>query len=201
MTINDLNIDDFHVQEVKSAKSVVGELTELCKEALGCTKQIVSKTVLVSMLTCLSIPSQSRIIDNQTPTIEFSIPQQAPIGLVFASTSDVKIQLTENLDNLRVLEDGWDGYNAQKPSKLAVKNASMLISLLDDSVLKSCSLFPSNDAGIYLQGKLSKARLTIFLNDNTLAYLVKGDGCKLSGSSAICVSLINFLNQGLLSFV
>lgn len=144
------------------------------------------------------VPS-SVIIDESLPSIEFTPAQGATIKVI--EESDARLRLNEEIRQLSLLDDGWDYEAAKKPSRLALRNASLLLSSLDDSVLPHCSFFPSNDAGIYFQGNLAKGRLTVFINDEMMAYVVKGGKYKLSASVSVSRESIEYLNIGLKEYV
>ena len=91
--------------------------------------------------------------------------------------------------------------SAKRPTRLALRNASLLLTELDDSFLPGCTFFPSNDAGIYFQGRLPKGRFTVFLNDDKMAYVVKGESGKLTASVNINRETVKYLNIGLKEYV
>lgn len=169
------------------------------------TKKYKTITVVVLMATQLllqdNIPNNI-IVDNSLPSIELPIPAMEAKGKLRVVEESVdRIRLSEELSNLAKIEDGWDNQCAKRPTRLALHNASILLAGLDDAVLPKCSFFPSNDAGIYFQGHLNNGKLTVFLNDEKMAYVVKGGTEKLTASVTLNRKSVEYLNVGLKRYV
>ena len=189
--------------EVKpTPQKVLDEIKDMISSALSSAKKCLAYGALTLSLMSLSTAPESLIIEDSETIVQIEVLQTRPsMELSIASISDTQIRLEENLNQLCSLEDGWDGYAASKPKTAAIKQASMLISMLDENVLSSCALFPSNDAGIYLQGKLAKGRLSIFVDGEVMAYMVKGEESKLAATVKVNTENIDYLNQGLKMYV
>lgn len=198
-----INIDNIlaneTIEEMKPSAQVLDEIKDLCRSVLDSTKNILISSTILSLIT-LNISSDSLIIDNQTPTLP--IISQTKVTLALAEISETKSKLNEVLNELRILKDGWDGQNALKPKKSAIDQAQYLVDSLDDKVLAKCYLFPSNDAGIFLQGKFPKGNLSVYLNGEVMTYVVKGNyEGRMSASVKQNANTANILNQGLLMYL
>lgn len=202
MTINDLIIEDNVI--VKTANEILDEIKDLVSCALSVAKKYLAGATLVTTLISLSqdcVPN-SIIIDEALPSIEITTPVTALTSSVnVVEESNARKRLSEELRQMSLLEDGWDNEVAKKPTRLILRNAFLLLFGLDDSILPGCTFFPSNDSGIYLQGRLAKGNLTVFLNDEKMAYIVKGVSGKLSASVNINRKSIEYLNIGLKEYV
>ena len=201
MTFDDILIEQDTEINI-SARQVLDEIKDMISCALSSVKKCLALGTITLSLMSLSTAPESLIIENSGTTVQLDIYQPQPsIDLSIASISATQIRLEENLEQLRNLENGWDGNAALKPKSAAIKQASMLISMLEENVLSSCALFPSNDAGIYLQGKLTNGRLTIFVDGEVMAYMVKGKDSKLTATTKVNAESIGRLNQGLKMYV
>lgn len=197
-----MTFDDILIEQDTEVKTSVRQALDEIKDMISCALSSVRKCLALGAFTLslmsLSTAPESLIIENSGTTVQIEIHHPQPsVELSIASISDTQIRLEQNLNQLRNLEDGWDGYTASRPKNAAIKQASMLISLLDENVLSSCALFPSNDAGIYLQGKLANGRLTIFVDGEVMAYMVKGKESKLTATAKVNTENVSYLNQGL----
>lgn len=197
-TIDDLIIEDVVVE--KTIYEILDEIRDMVSSALSVAKKYLAGATLITTLMSLSqdcIPN-SIIIDEELPSIEITVPVTATKGSVkFAEYSEARTRLYKELNEIALLKDGWDNEAAKKPTRLALRHASLLLSGLDDSILTGCAFFPSNDAGIYLQGRLTNGKLTVFINDEKMAYVVKGKSEKLTASVKISRESIEYLNIGL----
>lgn len=188
----------------KTSKEILDEIKEMVSYALSVAKRYLAGATLVSTLMSLSQDNVPNciIIDETLPSIEITVPVAATISKVdVVEEGESRMRLRKQIEQLSTLEDGWDNEAAKKPTRLALRNASLLLAGLDDSVLPGCAFFPSNDAGIYLQGRLTKGKLTVFLNDDAMAYIVKGKSNKLTASVSINRGTIEYLNLGLKEYV
>ena len=201
MTFDDILIEQDTEMKI-SVRQALDEIKDMISCALSSVKKCLALGTITLSLMSLSTAPESLIIENSGTTVQLDIHHPQPsVDLSIASISATQIRLEENLEQLRNLENGWDGYAAFKPKNAAIKQASMLISMLDENVLSSCALFPSNDAGIYLQGKLAKGRFTIFVDGEVMAYVVNGKGSKLTATDKVNAETINHLNLGLKMYV
>jgi len=201
MTFEDILIEQ-NTETKKTVQETLDEIKDMISSALSSVKKCIALGAITVSLMSMSTAPESLIIDNSATAVQIEILQPQPsVKISIATISETQIRLEENLAQLQNLENGWDGYNALKPTSAAIKLAFMLISLLDEDVLRTCALFPSNDAGIYLQGKLAKGRLSIYVNGEVMAYIVKGEESKLAATSKVTPTTINYLNQGLKMYV
>ena len=201
MTFDDILIEQDTEMKI-SARQVLDEIKDMISCALSTVKKCLALGTITLSLMSLSTAPESLIIENSETTVQLDINQPQPsIDLSIASISAAQIRLEKELGQLCDLETGWDDSTASKPKPAAIKQASMLISQLDDNVLSSCTLFPSNDSGIYLQGKLTNGKLSIFMDGEVMAYIVKGKDSKLSSTAKVNADTINYLNQGLKMYV
>lgn len=201
MTFEDILIEQ-DTETQKTVQEALEEIKDMISRALSSVKKCMALGAITISLMSMSTAPESLIIDNSATAVQIEIQQPQPsVKLSIATISDTQIRLEENLAQLQNLENGWDGYSALKPTSAAIKQTSMLISLLDEDVLRTCVLFPSNDAGIYIQGKLAKGRLSIFVDGEMMAYIVKGEGSKLAATNKVTPTTINYLNQGLKMYV
>lgn len=201
MTFNDILIEQD--TEIKiSVCRVLDEIKDMISCALSSVRRCVVSSTIILPLMYLSTAPESLIIEDSETTVQLDVFQPRPtVELSIASNSDTQNRLEGNLQQLRELENGWDGYSALKPKNEAIKQVAMLIAHLDESVLSSCALFPSNDAGVYIQGKLAKGRLTIFVDGEVMAYMVKGKDSQLSATDKINAETISYLNRGLKMYI
>lgn len=201
------SIDDLIIEEVvvkKTTKEIIDDIKEMFCNVLSVAKKyLVGPTLLYALISLSrdSVPD-SIIIDDSLPSIEITVPVTATEGTIkIVEECDARIRLLDELKHLHLLNDGWDNESAKRPTRLALRNASLLLTELDDSFLPGCTFFPSNDAGIYFQGRLPKGRFTVFLNDDKMAYVVKGESGKLTASVNINRETVKYLNIGLKEYV
>ena len=201
MTIEELMIEEISDNRVMSGKEILEEIKDMVNYALSEAKRCVTGAALMTtlLLSQDGIPN-SIIVDDSLPFIELPFVE-AKGTLRVVEESEDRVRLSEELSNLAKIEDGWDNQCAKKPTRLALYNASILLAGLEDSVLPKCSFFPSNDAGIYFQGHLKNAKLTIFLNDEKMAYVVKGKTEKLTASVILNRESVEYLNEGLKKYL
>lgn len=201
--IEELLILEDPVEDVFSVKDILDEIKDMINQALALAKRyLAGATMLTLMVSSTGDIMRNIIIDDSVPCIEITVPVEAVPGTIkIASVSEARVRLNDKIRSLTDLEDGWDGEAALKPSKLALQNMKQLVSHLDDNVLISSTVFPSNDAGIYLQANLRKGRMTVFVDDSRMAFVIKGAPGKVSASVKIDPHSLNYLNQGLTLYV
>lgn len=108
--------------------------------------------------------------------------------VVFNSPVDVTnsekehIRLNAEIDNLSLLNAGWDGCDALKPNKKAIGQAEIFVSMLSEKVLKFCALFPSSDSSVYLQGNFPKGGFAAYLSGERFSYFLKGENFRNSAA-------------------
>ena len=203
MTVEDI-IEQEAIPEQKNVWEMLDEIrTGLFDMLNGYAKSISSSAIILMSLMPLSTSADGIIIDDSIPELCMSADAEVLDFVDISKVQEMKVRhaLKEKLHNLSLLNDGWDGMEASKPSVTALKQVSMLVSSLDIVALRHCALFPSNDAGIYLQGRLPKGRYTIFLNGEVMAYVLKGCGKRLTATVNVDETTINYLNQGFMIYV
>lgn len=151
----------------------------------------------------LNTSAESVIIDENLPSLQINIEEQRTekVTLSIFSQSETQERLERNLRQIENLQIGWDGYCADVPSREAIEHASLLIQELDDVTLKESAFFPSNDGGIYLQGRLPKGKYTLFLNGKTMTYVVKNKESRMSATVDVTRFNVSYLNEGLKHYV
>ena len=86
------------------------------------------------------------------------------------------VRLETKLDAFLLLKEGWDGEVAAAPNRHAIAHARMTVRFLPENILQYSAVFPSNDSGVYLQGKFPerKARYTAFFDGKYMSYMIRG---------------------------
>jgi hypothetical protein len=110
---------------------------------------------------------ENKTILPSTPNVSsFWEKERAFYGLVLAA------QRAESF------EQGWDGYDAPKPSGAAVNLGVQLLIRLKDAGLRPYSVLPSADGGIGIsfRGKQGRRAVLEILNDGTSSYVIYGKG-------------------------
>lgn len=196
-------ISEEPTDKVMSGQEILDGIKDMVNSVFVEAKKCIRVAALMTTL-LLSQDSISNniIVDDSLLSIELpTLAAKAEGTLRVVEESADRVRLTEKLSDLAKIEDGWDNQCAKKPTRLALYNASILLAGLDDSVLPKCSFFPSNDAGIYFQGHLNNGNLTVFLNDEKMAYVVKGKTEKLTASVTLNRESVEYLNMGLKKYV
>lgn len=203
-----LTIDEFLTFEEPTdvqltIHDVLEDIKDMIDYAFSVAKRYFAGATLMSLLLISHGDiSNNIIVDNDSLCVEVTLAREAVSGSIqIATLCEARERMYQEIERLSKLTDGWDGEMAKRPSKLALKNASLLIGLLDDNVLSSCAIQPSNDAGIYIQSHLRKGRMTVFVNDSQMAYVIKGSSGKLSASVTCEYQNIYYLNEGLTQYV
>lgn len=149
-----------------------------------------------------SNPCSESFSNATSPTISVNCGEHPSVFRVSLGSSNKNcFRLGEKLTELSTLKEGWDGELAMKPSNEAINQARFLIGNLDDDLLEKSAFFPSNDAGIYLQGILPKGRFTLFLDGKKCTFVVKSSDNKLTGSLPNSYDSVLYLNKGLRMYV
>jgi|GEM_PF-5336354 len=204
MTFADISIEEV-VETPVSTQTILNEIRDMLSRTLDSARTVLASGAVVVSLMSLSLTQDSVITDNMTPAVQVELPPMQVIahsGISLFMPTDAQRRIEDNMNSLRSLQDGWDGEAALKPSYEALFQANLLTSLLDDKILTCCSLFPSNDSGIFLQGRLPKGRISVYMNGTEMAYVVKGrDGSKLSATVPSTIESVNYLNSGALMYV
>lgn len=199
--------DELFYTEPEDAVLTATDILENFKNTVNDAIILVKKFLAAgSLITILAMPlgeSNAHIIMDTPESIEFVIPtiNKIKYSIKEASTSVYQNKLSLRLNYLSTLKDGWDNECAKAPSISAIRSASFLISQLDDVILSKCSIFPSNDSGLYIQGKFTKGKVTIFTNNGDMTYVAKGALGKISASVPVNEATVDYLNQGLKQYV
>lgn len=204
MTFADISIEKV-VDTPVSTQTTLNEIKDMLSRTLSSARTVLASGAVVMSLMSLSLTPDSVIYDNMTPAVQVKFPPMRVIahyGISLYVPTDAQRRIEDNINNLRSLQDGWDGEAALKPSQEALFQANLLTSLLDDKILTCCTLFPSNDSGVFLQGRLRQGRISVYMNGKEMAYVVKGrDGSKLSATVPSAIESVNYLNNGALMYV
>lgn len=186
-----------------SVMDVLEDIKDMISRAFATAKRYLAGGVLATMMT-LSISDVvlSYIKEEPNEPIAITMPVKETAGSVeLAYLSESRQKAMRMIDGLSYLEDGWDGEVAKQPSLIAMKYMRFLIDELDDMALTTCGVFASNDAGVYLQSRLANGKMTVFMNDDGMTYVVKGTSGKLTASAPVTKKTVEYLNEGLKLFV
>lgn len=201
------SIEELLIEETTDVQLSVGDVLEDIKDmisrAFESAKRFLAGGVLATMMT-LSIGDavSSYIIETPSEPIAITMPVKETAGSVdLAYFSESRQKVMKMIDGLSLLEEGWDGEIAKRPSLIALKNARFIVDEIDDVALTACGVFASNDAGVYLQSRLRNGKMTIFLNGDGMTYIVKEASGKLTASAPVTKKTVEYLNEGLKLFV
>ena len=104
-------------------------------------------------------------------------------------------RFAQKIEQLRSLQNGWDGNGAMAPSHATLESIGLIINALPKSVLMHCALFPANDSGVYLQGQFKKAKLSVYVQKEQMTFIAKDAERRESGQKMV----VNNENAVLLS--
>lgn len=204
MSIDDVLVVD-QKPEVMTFQSVCGEIARMANDVVSMARgNVLVVALAITTLQPLNALAGNTIDNNDGLLLQVENMPLSPVKPMKLSldTNHVGRQRTERqLQALRELPDGWDGENALRPDAAAVGQAAELLSNFDDEVLAECALFPSNDAGVFIRGRLPKGKFTMFLDGKRVAYVIKGDGAKLSATVELTPAAIDYINQGFSMYV
>lgn len=91
-------------------------------------------------------------------------------------------RLYSDIERLSSLRDGWDGCNAKAPSSDALEQVTSIIEVFAEKTLAYCAVFPGNNSGLYLQGRFPHGRLSVYLDGETMSYILKNKERRVSQS-------------------
>lgn len=201
------SIEELLIEEAADVQLSVGDVLDDIKDmisrALESAKRFLAGGVMATMMT-LSIGDAVSSYTTETPSeqIAITMPVKGTTGSVdLAYFSESRQNVMKMIDGLSLLKAGWDGEMAKQPSSIALKHARFIVDEIDDDALVACGVFASNDAGVYLQSRLKNGKLTVFLNDDGMTYVVKGSSGKLTASTPVTKKTVAYLNDGLKLFV
>lgn len=202
-----ISIEELLIEETADVQLSVGDVLEDIKDmisrALESAKRFLAGGVLATMMT-LSIGDavSCYIVETPSEPITVTMPVKETTGSVdLAYLSESRQKVMKMIDGLSLLKEGWDGEMAKQPSSIALKHARFIVDEIDDVALAACSVFASNDAGVYLRSRLRNGKMTVFLNDDGMTYIVKDTSCKLTASAPVTKKTVEYLNDGLKLFV
>lgn len=76
---------------------------------------------------------------------------------------------TTNLDVMQTLQAGWNGYDAEPPSELALETARRFITVLESESLPPTRVAPSVVGGVGITRKVGERRVYVeFYNDGSV---------------------------------
>ena len=82
-------------------------------------------------------------------------------------------RLLTDIGSLSELEDGWDGCSARKPFTNALRDIRLVVHMFKDNELEYCSVFPSNDGGVYLQYRRGAVSIIVWVDGYRLSSVLK----------------------------
>lgn len=186
-----------------SVVDVLEDIKDMISRALATAKSYLAGGVLATMMT-LSIGDavSGYIKEEPNEPISITMPvKETTASLDLAYFSESRQKVMKMIDGLSLLKEGWDGEIAKRPSLIALKYARFIVDEIDDVALTACGVFASNDAGVYIQSKLKNGKMTVFLNDVGMSYVVKGASGKLTASALVSKKTVEYLNEGLKLFI
>ena len=201
-TFEDLYIEN-SVDVVKSFEDIVKDFLDMANEAFDFMKRPLAGGTMLSIIMALNCDaSTGNVLIDNTPIVEVTIFSPAALEKIeLATKCEARIRVENQIGNLSTLKEGWDGAVAKAPSWLAIRNARFIVNQLDDSIVSKCSVFASNDSGVYIQGKIGNGKVTLFVNDEKMAYVIKSKDRRISISGMVDEKSAHMLNEGLKLYV
>lgn len=182
----DYSIDIISVDEPQdmqiSAKKAMNEIKDMIMASFHKAGSMVSYVSLFLFLSETLPVSADNCITKDSEKLEnviiadFSLSKHDGTQVYYISSVSNAVRLEAKLDEFNHLEEGWDGGFAAAPTPLALDHARKAVRAISEDILQNSAVFPSNDSGVYLQGKFPEynARYTAFFDGKTMSYLVKG---------------------------
>lgn len=170
---------------LKPVDDLMGEINRMVSELLTKVQHIVAGGMLTALLmgTMPVVSANAYLFTGNKPEVIIDNSGAFPIAYDVATYYFHHERLSGDIERLSALRDGWDGSCAKAPSKEALKQMSSIVDVLDEQVLAHCAVFPESESGLYLQGRFSNGRLSIYLNGDTMTYLVKNKDNRIAKSS------------------
>lgn len=158
-----------------SVREAISEIRQMAIDALTCVKRYVAGGTLVALLMWGSFQQSAGSaawIDKspQEVVIDNGLQQPEVRSTAYYYQYD---RFAQKIAQLGQLHDGWDSNGALAPSPVALESMRLIVNSLPKSVLMHCALFPANDAGVYLQGRLQSGKLSVYVQKNQMTYLAK----------------------------
>ena len=174
MELSELLIETEEDKQI-SARDAISEIRQMAIDALACVKRFVAGGTLVALLMWGSYQQTSgdvAWIDKapQEVVIDNGLQQPEVFSTAYYYQYD---HFAQKLDQLGKLQNGWDGSGALAPSDATLKSARLIVNALPKAVLMHCALFPANDAGVYLQGRFQNGKLSVYVREGQMTYIVK----------------------------
>ncbi len=146
------------------------EFYGMVHNVLNGSKKLVATFFLYGFLMAPTQAVNASVVVRDSSPVEILVDNRA--GQLSLCDVDVcfkhHLRLNGDVDRLSAIKDGWDGMFAKAPSSEALDAARYIISVMDEEVLSHCAVFPSNDGGVYLQGRYAAGRMSIFLDGKTM---------------------------------
>lgn len=184
MTFDCLEIED-NLNTLEPISNVMEEIKRMIHDLLQKLQHLVTGGMLTVLLvgTMPQVAASTyQVLDNK-PQVVIDNSGAVPVAHDAASFYYHHERLFDSIDRLRALSDGWDGGCAKAPSIEALNMVGTIVEYFDEKVLSHCALFPSNDSGLFLQGRFSKGRLSLYLNADKMTYILKNKDGRFSQSS------------------
>ena len=180
-----------------SVKDAFKEIRQMAIDALTYVKRFVAGGSLMALLMLGSY--QQTVGDypwvNKAPQ-ELIIDNGLQYPEVYSTAFYYQYdRFAQKIEQLRSLQNGWDGNDALAPSHASLESIGLIISTLPKAVLMHCALFPANDSGVYLQGRFKKAKLSVYVQNEQMTFIAKDTERRKSGQKMA----VNMDNAALLS--
>lgn len=82
-------------------------------------------------------------------------------------------RLLNEIDVIGELEDDWNGCSARKPFIGALRDIHLVVCMFNDNELEYCSVFPSDDGGVYLQYRRGAVSIIVWVDGHRLSSVLK----------------------------
>lgn len=203
-----MTFDYIEIVEEQPASIPVGdlmnEINRLIGELLSKAQHIVAGGMLTVLLvgTMPQVAASTYQAANIKPEVIVDNSGTTPVVYDAASFYFHHERLYDSINKLMALTDGWDGGCAKAPSKEALKGAEAIVDAFDEKVLAHCAIFPSNDSGVFLQGRFPNGRLSLYLNIGKMTYMLKSkDDRERRSSIAVDKNNIQELQTNIISLL
>ena len=186
MELEGLLIDNTEDTQL-SVKDAFKEIRQMAIDALTYVKRFVAGGTLMALL----------MLGSYQQTVgDYSWVDKAPQELVIDNgLQHPEVYSTayyyqydrfaQKIEQLRSLQNGWDGNGAMAPSHATLESIGLIIKALPKSVLMHCALFPANDSGVYLQGQFKKAKLSVYVQKEQMTFIAKDAERRKSGQKMV----------------
>ena len=185
MTLEGLIEHNVH-NELPSLDDILASIRQMIMDSFRIAKKTAGAMLVTLMLGSMPMSAHASVVMTSIPA-EIVVDNQGSYP-VFAEAEDAYHQhyrISRRIEELKCLEEGWDQAGGMKPNAEALKNAGKFSDLLSEEVLRRCSLFPSADSGVYLQGSFKNGSMIVSFTGNILTYVLKGDNMERRAASAV----------------